>query len=93
MSWNGFPKYVRKSLLNRLCRNNGNRTPVNEDADVPKIWLSLPYAGLKGETLVKSLIRKLRRYLKDVKIIVRQNNKKLSFFCSTKDPIPTEQRS
>lgn len=91
MSWNGFPKHVTKSLLSRLNKNNNHQQ--NEVTDIPTIWLTLPYAGVKGEILVKSCIRKIRRYLKNVKIIVRYNSKKVSFFCSTKDTIPIEQRS
>ena len=93
MSWNGFPKHVRKSLINRLqkgCKMN----PIPRDIDVQNIWFNIPYAGAKGEFLVKSLVRKLRRYLKkDVRIITRYRNKKLSMFCSTKDKIPFGQRS
>ena len=37
--------------------------------------------------------RKIHLYLKQAKIVVRYNNKKLSFFCSTKDNISIEQRS
>ena len=93
MSWNGFPKYITKSLLSRLS----NRTPrvnVTDNTDTPTVWLTLPYAGEKGETLVRSCFRKIRKYLKsNVKIIIRYNSKKLSFLCSTKDKIPVEQRS
>ena len=85
MSWNGFQKPARKSLINRLqkgCKMN----PIPRDIDVQNIWFNIPYAGAKGEFLVKSLVRKLRRYLKkDVRIITRYRNKKLSMFCSTKD--------
>ena len=43
---------------------------------------------------MKSLVRKLRRYLKkNTKIVVRYKCKKLGFLCSTKDKIPIEQRS
>ena len=92
MSWNGFPKHISKSLLNKLNKTP-DRTSSIADTDIPTIWLTLPYAGLKGETLVKSCVRKIHRYLKQAKIVVRYNNKKLSFFCSTKDNIPIEQRS
>ena len=58
------------------------------------VSLNMPYGGNKGEFLVKSLCRKLRRYLKkDTRIITRYRCKYLSFLCSTKDRIPTEQRS
>ena len=55
---------------------------------------ALCYAGSKGEFLVKSLCRKLRRYLKkNTRVNIRYKCKYLSFLCSTKDPIPSDQRS
>ena len=61
---------------------------------MPSIWLNIPYAGSKGETLVKCLTRKLRRYLKkNTRIVVRYKSKYLSFLCSTKDKVPLEQKS
>ena len=93
MSWNGFPKHVVKSLLTRLD-NSSSRVRDTENTDSPTLWLKLPYAGEKGEMLVRSCFRKVRKLLKpNVKIIVRYNSKKLSFMCSTKDKIPDEQRS
>ena len=93
MSWNGFPKYVTKSLIKRLGNPKSNPSPDSDDV-APSIWLNVPYGGNKGEFLVKSLCRKLRRYLKkDTRIITRYRCKYLSFLCSTKDRIPTEQRS
>ena len=101
MSWNGFPKYVAKSLINRLIKEKKNPSAVSEsesesnsEPEAPSIWLNLPYAGPKGETLVRSLTRKLRRYLKkNTRIVVRCKSKYLSFLCSTKDKVPLEQRS
>ena len=49
---------------------------------------------VKGEQLVKCLIRKLRRFLlTNVNIVARYNNKKISFICTTKDKIPIDQKS
>ena len=93
MSWNGFPKHVGRSLLNRLTKEKVN-PPTEPEPETPSLWLNVPYAGSKGESLVKSLVRKLRRYLKkDTRFVIRYKNKTLSFLCSTKDKIPTEQRS
>ena len=93
MSWNGFPKHVRKSLINRLSNDSSN-SPTQYEDNIPYIWFNVPYAGPKGEFLVKSLIRKLRRYLKkNTRIVVRYRNKNLGIHCSTKDRIPPEQRS
>ena len=96
MSWNGFPRYVRNSLINRLLKRNdkNNRKQVEQIDQRPDIWFNIPYAGSKGEFLVKSLVRKMRRFLKkDVGIVVRYRNKNLGIYCSTKDKIPSDQRS
>ena len=95
MSWNGFPRYVRNSLINRLNRNSKNnrkQTQINNEESA--IWLRIPYAGHKGEFLVKGLLRKVRRFLKkDVRMVIRYRNKNLGLYCSTKDKIPSDQRS
>ena len=60
----------------------------------PDIWLDIPHAGSKGKFLVKGLVRQVRRFLKkDVRIVVRYRNKILGIYCSTKDKIPSDQRS
>ena len=92
ISWNGFPIYIGKSLINRLKKDE--KVDQNDlDPDIPTIWLTIPYAGDTGEYLVKSCIRKIRKFMKDVKVIVRYTTKNISLFCSTKDPIPIEQRA
>ena len=95
MSWNGYPKYVINSLIKRLSAKKGenNITTTDVDDNIPKIWLTLPYAGPKGDSLIRSCIRKIRKHLKSVKLIVKYRDKKLSFFCSTKDKIPVEQNA
>ncbi len=72
-----------------------DKKPETEsEEDAPSIWFNVPYAGEKGETLVKSLVSKLRRYLKkNTRVTVRYKSKKLGFLCSTKDKIPLEQRA
>ena len=90
-AWNGFPKYVTNVIINRLNRNNNNRdAPPNQDENIPTLWLTLPYTGDKGVNLAKFCLRKIRRYLKPVKIVVRYKDRKLSFYCSNKDKIPVE---
>ena len=81
-------------LLDRLSNEKFNQ-PSENDEEIPSKWLNVSYdAGSKGEYLVKGLCRKLRRYLKkNTRVIVRYKCKYLSFLCSTKDPIPSSQRS
>ena len=55
--------------------------------------LQIPYAGSKGEQLVKHYLKKIRRCLKiNVKFIVIYDTKKISFYCNVKDKVPHEQR-
>ena len=62
MSWNSYPKYVRNSIIKRLQQK---KTAVQKDDEsVIKIWIRLPYLGNKGEELVKTCIRKLKRCFK-----------------------------
>lgn len=93
MSWNGYPKFVRDGILRRLT---GHRTRVNtddEDLEEIEIFIRPPYAGIKGEQLVKTLIRKMKRFLKrNVKFSVTYETKKLSYFCNNKDKIHDHQK-
>ena len=91
LSWNGYPNYVRKSILNRLkagsCISDKNKN------DVIKIYIRPPFAGIKGEQLVKSLLRKMKRFLKpNVSFVVTYDTKKMSYFCNNKDKIHDHQR-
>ena len=64
--------------------------PRSSNTDTSKIiWLRLPYAGHIGESIVNRLVRKLTRCFREparFKILYR--TKKLSSFCSNKDPTP-----
>ena len=68
MAWNGFPTRVKNAIINRLLKkhtqtqqNNNNETL--EDIR-PKIWIRLPYLGNHGENLVRTLLKKIQRCLK-----------------------------
>ena len=94
MSWNGYPCHVRNSVIKRL-KSNQQRNETNKEEDNRKIiWLRFPYLGKKGETLLTSLKRKMKRCLKeDVKFITSYNTKKMAMFCSAKDKIKTPQKA
>ena len=97
MSWNGFPKNARKSLISKLKhKHNSNQANVNNisDSPLPKIWFRLPYLGKEGEFLVRNCIKKLRKCLKvEVNFIIIYQTKKISFFVGNKDKIPDTSRS
>ena len=96
MSWNSYPSYMIHSIIKQLQRKHENK--VHEIADdstnkeMIKIWIRLPYLGKEGEVIVKSLLKKLKRYVKsNVKFVTLYQTKKSAMFCSSKDPVPTEQ--
>ena len=76
-------KEVSKQEKNFLNKNN-----------IPTIWIRLPYIGSKVEHLLKQCIRKVKRNCTtDIKFAILCNTRKISYYCSVKDKIPTEQRS
>ena len=95
MSWNGFPKYIRETLIKRLQHKRISNPPQPaDDSNFIKLWIRLPYCGPKGEKLAKDLIRKLRKFLRpNVKIHLLYNTTKVSFYCSNKDKIPDNLKS
>ena len=59
-----------------------------------EIFSFLPYAGSKGEQLVKHYLKNIRRCLKiNVKFVVIYDTKNISFYCNVKDKVPNEQRN
>ena len=81
MSWNDFPKRVRRSILNHLTKNINNpkqSSKFMEGNDAKTIWVKLPFAGKTGEVLVNKCVKKLIRLLgKKVKFRIRY----FVFFC------------
>ena len=92
MSWNGFNKNIRLSIIrklkerqnlskNQLTKQTGTDTSPKDVS--PKIWLRIPFLGKQGEFLVKRLIKKIQRNLtRPVKFIVIYQTKKVSYFLS-----------
>ena len=95
MSWNANPKYVHNSIINRLKSNVNRNDNINNKKDDRKVsWMHVPYLGEKGEKLTNSLIRKLKRSVKEnIKFKTVHKINKLSMFCNTKDSISAEQKS
>ena len=88
MSWNGYPSYVRNSILKKLKdrKKHSEKRPTNfEHEDIPKIWFRIPYIGPTGEKLAKRCIAKLRRNCKkDVRFILMYDTKKSHFSAQTR---------
>ena len=93
MSWNGFPRHIRISILKRLANKTPRKKPTS-DEDVTTIWIHLPYMGNHGELLTKKLVRKLIRCSKsNVHFRTTYDTKKISSYCTTKDKTPKDQTS
>ena len=68
MSWNGFNKNIRFSIIRKLKeRQNLSKNQLTEQTSTdtsedvsPKIWLTIPFLGKQGEFLVKRLIKKIQ---------------------------------
>ena len=76
-------------------KSNQQINETNKEEDDRKIiWLRFPYLGKKGKTLLTSLNRKMKRFLKeDVKFITSYNRKKMTMFCLAKEKIKTTQKA
>ena len=91
MEW--LRKTSSDSLIKRL-EINRSRSRLTDDDYRKKIWLDLPYNGKLGEKLVTSIIKKLKRYLKEnVNIVVMYRTNKLSMFCPTKERTSWNQKA
>ena len=94
MSWNGYPIAVARSMLKRLQFNKERNVDETTDSDVPKVYIKICYAGEHGEHLLKSCVKKLKRFTKkNIRFVTLFQTKKLSMFCPTKDKILNLQKS
>ena len=99
MSWNGYPTRVRNFSINKLkCKCNSSFSISSQksflDDNLLKVSLRTPYLGKRGESLAKSCVSKLHRYLKNpIRFITIYNTKNVSYFTSTKDKILELSRS
>ena len=79
-------KVIDNSLNNDKIRSND---PVHSTKSV-EIWFRTPYCGEKGLNLIKSCIKKLKRYMKNERNVyfnVMYDTVKLSYFTNSKDKI------
>ena len=63
MSWNGYPRYIQNKIK---CLENQKNTKNNdtlEQENIATIFCRIPYAGVQGETLIKNLVRKLKKHV------------------------------
>ena len=75
-----------------MCSVSEPRSSNNDTSKI--IWFRLPYAGHIGESIVNRLVGKLKRCFKEpVCFKTFYQTKKLSSFCSNKDPNPMYLKS
>ena len=81
MSWNDFPKYMRKSLLKNLCKEAPKQEKNNNN--IPTNWIRLPNIGSTCEHLAEECIRKVKRNCTtDTKFVIIYYTKKSSNYCT-----------
>ena len=97
MSWNGFPKYTCNKIIKNLIdkyKNDTTRNVVEDDENVSKVFVRLPYCGAIGERLIRKCISRITRQLSaKVQFKVFYKTSKISDFVSVKDPIPLGQKN
>ena len=88
MYWNGYPSYVRNSILKKLKdrKKHSEKRPTNsEDEGISKIWFRIPCIGPSGEILAKSCITNFRRNCKkEVRFILMYDTKSLIISAQTR---------
>ena len=101
LSWNGFPSYVRNKMMKtfkesseRQKHSASTKSETSVDEEIESLSLKIPYLGERGDSLVRTLKRKIQQNLsKKVNIKVFYTTNKLAKFCSVKDKIPDEQKN
>ena len=94
MSWDNFPKYIRKSLSKNICKEASiQEKNIANKNNISKIWTRLPNIGSKSKHLLKQCIRKIKRNCtSNIKFVILDNTKKISYYCTVKNKIPIAQR-
>ena len=94
-SWNGFPRWIANSVIKKALqpqpRHQEREETLQCQEQTETIYLSFPYLGSQGETLVKRATKKMGRLLKrekNVQIKVFMETTKMSFYTSNKDRTP-----
>ena len=92
-SWNDFPKFISNKLIDKILKkpDKSNDKTTTDNKDAINIWFRVPYLGNKGDHLLKSLIRKIRRNCKkevNISFNILHDTKKVQFYTNEKDKTP-----
>ena len=101
---NGYPQYVVNSMLNKFEEKHKDSTNSSSNADTTTgdddkkdsqstLMLKLPFRGEKGETLIRSLNKTLKRNVPDTEYRIVHTGTKLSRHFSLKDSIDKKHQS
>ena len=89
-AYNGFPKWIVRKLIKRALQPT-QRPEEEEDPDQEVIYLTFPYIGYQGESVVQKCTKRLSKLMKREKKVVFKvflETTKLAFFTSNKDKTP-----
>ena len=83
--WNGYPCHVQNKIIKCLeTRKYTKKNNTLEQQNIATIFFRILYTGKQGETLIKNLVRKLKRHLdKTSKLRNIYRTKKLSYYFNT----------
>ena len=95
LSWNGFPRFVRRSLLSKFKSSEFRKKSTDSSEDnIDILYLKVPYLGEEGNSIIRRFKKKFSRLLsKKVNFRVMYSTNKLSMFCSMKDKVPDSMKS
>ena len=88
-SYNGFPKWIVKKVMQQSLQNR--RAVDQETEEMDTLYMFLPYTGKEAESIVTRCKRRLSHLFKKekkVKFSISFQSTKISFYTSNKDRIP-----
>ena len=88
------PKLVNSMIKIELEKNSSDQQEVTTNATSKQIQLVLPYAGKRGNNIIRKIRRQLNKHLKDdVKVMITYQGTKLSPRFEVKDQTKFEHRN
>ena len=88
-AYNGFPKWIVRNVVKRSLQPNQRQE--EDETDQETIFLTFPYIGNQGESVVQKCTKRLSKLMKREKKVVFKvflETTKLAFFTSNKDKTP-----
>ena len=87
------PKLVNSIIKIELEKNSSDQQEVTTNATSKQIQLVLPYAGKRGNNIIRKMNRQLNKHLKDdVKVMITYQGTKHSSRFQVKEPTKFERR-